>query len=306
MKKRIPGELILLLTAVIWGYGFVAVANSLDSMTPFQLLFLRFGIASVVLSTVFIRRLRNLRRPTIRKGTILGALLFLGFVLQTIGMKYTTPSKNAFLTGVNVIIVPLIAWFLYKRKLTRQEVVGSILAMIGIGLLTLQINGPVNIGDLLTLGCAVAFAFQIFYTTLYMEGENPVDMALVQIITSMLLSGAAVLFERAPIAMPPQSGVLSILYLAIFSTSITTILQSWGQKYSSETRSAILLSTESLWGTLFSFLFLGEAMTFRLLAGGLIIFASILLAQIKPKESSIEPAVPSQGVVKSTAVSDQV
>ena len=306
MKKRIPGEVILLLTAVIWGYGFVAVANSLDSMTPFQLLFLRFGIASVVLSTVFFRRLRGLTKPTIRKGAILGALLFLGFVLQTIGMTYTTPSKNAFLTGVNVIIVPLIAWFLYKRKLTRQEVAGSILAMIGIGLLTLQFNGNVNIGDLLTLGCAVAFAFQIFYTTLFMDGENPVDMALVQIITSMLLSGGAVLLERAPITMPPQSGVLSILYLAIFSTSITTILQSWGQKYSSETRSAILLSTESLWGTLFSFLFLGEAMTLRLVAGGLIIFASILLAQIKPKEAPSERSTPAHTAHDPLAVPDQM
>lgn len=290
MKKRVPGELILLLTAIIWGYGFVAVANSLGSLTPFQILFLRFGIASVILIAVFFQRFRRLKKTTIRKGAILGTLLFIGFVLQTFGMKYTTPSKNAFLTGVNVIIVPLIAYFLYKRRLTKQEAAGSVLAIIGIGLLTLQTSGAVNIGDLLTLGCAVAFAFQIFYTTIYMEGEHPVDMAIVQLVTSMLLAGGALLIEGAPVAMPPQSAILSILYLAVFSTTLTTVLQSWGQKYSSETRAAILLSTESLWGTLFSFLFIGEAMTLRLIAGGLIIFVSILLAQVKsPGAPALDP-----------------
>lgn len=281
--KKIPGELILLLTAIIWGYGFVAVANSLGSLTPLQLLFFRFSIASLLLAILFFKNIRTMKRPTIKKGAVLGTLFFIGFVFQTIGMKYTTPSKNAFLTSVNVIIVPLIAYFLYQRRLTKQEVLGALLSLVGIGLLTLKVSGAVNIGDLLTLGCAVAFAFHIFYTTLYMENESPVDIAIIQTVTAMILSGASVLLEGAPLALPGQTGILSVLYLAFFSNTLTTLLQAWGQKTTTETRSAILLSTESLWGTLFSFLFLGEAMTVRLLLGGLLIFAAILLAELKPK-----------------------
>lgn len=287
MKKRIPGELILLLTAIIWGYGFVAVANSLDRLTPMQLLLLRFGIASLILVIVFNKNVRALKKTTLKKGVILGVLFFIGFVLQTFGMKYTTPSKNAFLTGVNVILVPLIAYFLFKRRLTRQEVIGAILSVIGIGLLTLRTDGQVNIGDLLTLGCAVAFAFHIFYTTLFMADESPVDIAIIQTVTSMVLAALAVAAEGAPMVSPDRNSLMSVLYLAIFSTTLTTLLQAYGQKYTSETRSAILLSTESLWGTFFSFVFLGEALTFRLIAGGLIIFAAILLAQIKPRPSAL-------------------
>lgn len=287
MKKRIPGELILLLTAIIWGYGFVAVANSLDRLTPMQLLLLRFGIASLILVIVFNKNVRALKKTTLKKGVILGVLIFIGFVLQTFGMKYTTPSKNAFLTGVNVILVPLIAYFLFKRRLTRQEVIGAILSVIGIGLLTLRTDGQVNIGDLLTLGCAVAFAFHIFYTTLFMADESPVDIAIIQTVTSMVLAALAVAAEGAPMVSPDRNSLMSVLYLAIFSTTLTTLLQAYGQKYTSETRSAILLSTESLWGTFFSFVFLGEALTFRLIAGGLIIFAAILLAQIKPRPSAL-------------------
>ena len=289
MKKRIPGELILLLTAIIWGYGFVAVANSLDNLTPFQLVLLRFGIAAVILILVFQKNFRKLKVSSIKKGSILGVLFFIGFALQTFGIQYTTPSKNAFLTGVNVIIVPLIAFFLFKRKLTRQEVLGAILSMIGIGILTLQTGGQVNIGDLLTLGCAIAFAFHIFFTTLFMEHESPIDIAIVQTLTCAILAGIAVLMEGAPIVRLDRTSLMSVLYLALFSTMLSTVFQAYGQKTTSETRSAILLSTESLWGTFFSFLFLGEAMTPRLVIGGLIIFSSIVLAQINPKTKSIIP-----------------
>ena len=287
MKTRIPGELILLLTAIIWGYGFVAVANSLDNLTPFQLVLLRFGIAAVILIVVFQKNFRKLKAASLKKGSVLGVLFFIGFSLQTFGIQYTTPSKNAFLTGVNVIFVPVIAFFLFKRKLTRQEVFGAILSVIGIGILTLQTDGQVNVGDLLTLGCAVAFAFHIFFTTLFMEHESAIDIAIVQTLTCAILAGIAVLIEGAPMITPDRTSLISVLYLAIFSTMLTTVFQAYGQKTTSETRSAILLSTESLWGTFFSFLFLGEAMTLRLVVGGLIVFGAILLAQIKPKSKSI-------------------
>lgn len=284
MKKRIPGEVYLLLTAIIWGYGFVAVANSLEQFSPFQLLFIRFFTASVFLVVIFHKRVPQLMKTTMKKGAILGIAYFTGFALQTVGMMYTTASKSAFLTGLNVVIVPIISYFLYKRKLTKQEVFGSVLAVVGMGILTIRLDGTVNIGDLLTIGCAIAFAAQIFFTTLFMEGENPIDITITQIVACTMIASVAALFEGAPIPNPDQNGVLSILYLALFSTAITTVMQSHGQKYTSETRSAILLSTESLWGTFFAVLFLGDALTAKIIIGGLAIFGAVLLSEIKPKQ----------------------
>ncbi len=289
MKKRIPGEVVLLLTAVIWGYGFVAVANSLEQFTPFQLLFVRFLTASVLLLIVFHKRVPQFKKRTLINGSILGIAFFSGFALQTVGMVYTTTSKTAFLTGLNVVIVPFISYFLFKRKLSRRESFGALLALMGMGLLTVQLDGSVNIGDLLVIGCAVAFAFQIFLTTVFMENENPIDITIIQIVSCTLISGVAALIERAPIVMPDSAGIRSILYLAVFSTAITTLMQSYGQKYTSETRSAILLSTEALWGTFFAVIFLGEALTWKILLGGLTIFAAILLSELKPKSKAAVP-----------------
>ena len=105
---------------------------------------------------------------------MLGLFLYGAFALQTVGLQYTTPSKNAFLTAVNVIVVPFISFVIFKRKFDRYELMGAVLAMTGVGAISLQLNGGVNIGDVLTLGCAVLFAFQIFYTSVYVQKEDPI------------------------------------------------------------------------------------------------------------------------------------
>lgn len=282
MKKRIPGEVILLLTAIIWGYGFVAQANSLDQLTAFQVVFLRFVISSGLLLVIFHRRLKHIRKATWKKGIILGFFFFLGFILQTMGMMTTTASKSAFITGTNVIIVPIISYFIFRRRLSRQEVLGAVMALTGLAILTLRLQGGVNTGDLLIFGCAVAFAFQIFFTTMFMKDESAIEITIVQILACTLFASLGALMEGAPLPRPEAATLQPILYLAIFSTTITTFTQAFGQKTTSETRSAIFLSTEALWGTFFSFLFLGEEMTVRIILGGLIIFAAILVSELKP------------------------
>lgn len=281
MKRKIPGEVVLLLTAIIWGYGFVAQANSLDQLTAFQVVFLRFIISSGLLILIFHRRLRHIRKTTWKKGAILGVFFFLGFIHQTMGMMTTTASKSAFITGTNVVIVPIIAFFIFRRRLSKQEVIGAVMALAGLAVLTLEIQGGVNVGDLLILACAAAFAFQIFFTTVFMKDESAIEITIVQILACTALATVGALLEGAPLPQPNSASMMPILYLAIFSTTITTLTQAYGQKTTSETRSAIFLSTEALWGTLFSFLFLGEEMTIRIIVGGLIIFTAILVSEIK-------------------------
>ncbi len=279
--KKYTSEIALLITAIIWGSGFVASSISLKYFTPYQVLVVRFFIGAVVLSLVFMKRIRKIKKSTIGKGVVLGFFLYGAFALQTIGLQYTTPSKNAFLTAVNVIIVPFISFVIFKRKFDRYELVGAMLAMAGVGTISLQISGGINLGDILTLGCAVLFAFQIFYTSIYVQKEDPILLTLIQMVTATILGTILVLVNGETQFPIGGEGLISLLYLGIFSTTIAFLLQTVAQKYTSETKTAIILSTEAFWGMILSVIILKEALTGRMIMGGALIFLAIIVSETK-------------------------
>ncbi|MDN7242172.1 DMT family transporter [Planococcus sp. N028] len=280
MRKHL-GEIFLIITAVIWGSGFVANAIALDHWTPYQILAGRFLIGAAMLIAIFYRNIGSLNKKTIIQGVILGIFLYAAFALQTVGLQYTTPSKNAFLTAVNVVIVPFLALVLYRRKIDFFELSGAILAMIGVGVLSLKVNGAVNIGDLLTLGCAVFFALQIFYTAKYVKDSDPILLTLVQISTAAVIGVLVVAFKGDPIVAVEREGILSLVYLGVFSTTIAYLLQTMAQKWLSETTAAIILSTESFWGMVFSVALLAEVMTFKMVIGAALILCAIIISETK-------------------------
>lgn len=279
--RKYMGEFALTITAIIWGSGFVGSAIALEHFTPYQILAGRFLIGAVILSIIFYKRLKTINKSTIIKGAILGIFLYLGFVLQTVGLQFTTPSKNAFLTAVNVVIVPFIGFLLYKRKMDFYELTGAILAMVGVGVLSLKLSSDINIGDLLTLGCAVGFAFNIFYTAKYAKDSDPILLTLVQMITAAVIGFVFVFFEGESFQAVETEGMLSLLYLGIFSTTICYLLQTVALKWISETKGAIILSTEAFWGTVFSVVILGEMMTFKMVIGAILILAAIIISETK-------------------------
>lgn len=280
MRKYI-GEIMLCITAIIWGSGFVVSAISLDYYTPYQVLAGRFLVGFIILSIIFHKNLKKLNRGVIIKGFILGALLYIAFALQTVGLQYTTPSKNAFLTAVNVVIVPFIAFLAYKRKIDKFELTGAILAIIGIGFLSLQFTTEVNVGDLLTLGCAVGFAYQIFYTGKYVKDEDAITLTIVQMFFAALLACLVVVVKGETNFSMELEAVSSIFYLGLFSTTIAYLFQTIALKFTNETKTAIILSTESFWGMVFSILLLGEALTTRMIIGAILILCAIIVSETK-------------------------
>jgi drug/metabolite transporter (DMT)-like permease len=216
------------------------------------------------------------------KGVILGTILYIAFALQTVGLQYTTPSKNAFLTAVNVVIVPIIAYLIYKRRIDRYEMLGSVIAIVGIGLLSLQGSMTINIGDALSLACAVGFAFDIFYTNLFVQKEDAISLTIVQFITATLISVVAVFIQGDIPTTLEKEAVYSIVYLAIFSTTIAYLFQNMAHQYTTATKAAIILSTESFFGMLLSVLFLHEVLTARMAMGAVLIMIAILIAELKP------------------------
>lgn len=280
MRKYI-GELGLAVVAIIWGSGFVASAVSLEHFTPYQILAIRFLIGIILLSIVFFKKLKNIKKSTIIKGAIIGVFLYLAFALQTVGLVYTTPSKNAFITAVNVVIVPFIAFFIFKRKMDKFELFGALLAIVGIGVLSLKLSGGVNFGDFLTLLCAVAFAFHIIYTAKFVKNEDPVLLTVVQMAAATVLGFIVVLFKGETNFVSNFEGVSAVLYLGIISTTIAFLLQTVAQKYTTETKAAIILSTEAFWGMVFSIIILSEVLTGKMVIGATLILAAIIISETK-------------------------
>ena len=153
----------LVLVTIIWGGGFTASDIALESMTPFQIMTVRFFLAAILMGLISIRSLKGMKKEEIRAGILMGIALFAAFALQIVGLQYTTPSKNAFLTALNVVIVPFIAFLILKKKISPKGILGAVMSVIGVALLSLKGDFSLGLGDGLTLLCAVGFAFQIFF-----------------------------------------------------------------------------------------------------------------------------------------------
>ncbi|MEK4425524.1 DMT family transporter [Solibacillus sp. FSL K6-1523] len=280
--QKYKGEILMLITAVMWGSGFIGMAVGLEYWTVFQLMAGRFLLASIILSIIFYKKLKLITKSVLWKGAVLGAILFGAFTLQTMGLEYTTPSKNAFLTALNVIIVPIIAYVIYKRRIDRFEFIAAGMAIVGIGFLSLQDSLTINFGDFLSILCAVGFAFDIFYTNVFVKTEDALALTIVQFYTATILSMISLLALGEVPTTYSTEGIYIILYLAVFCTAVAYVCQNIGMQYANPTKSAIILSTEALFGTMFSVWLLSEILTGRMWIGCVLIFVAIIFAEVKP------------------------
>lgn len=271
----------LFLVAIIWGGGFVAVKDALNCVKPFQMMAIRFVIATLLMVIIFWKKLKFIKKADVLAGTVAGFFLFTGFALQTIGLQYTTAGKQAFLTGTYVVIVPFLYWALTHKRPDIYSIVATIIAFIGISLLTLEGKLTLGIGDILTLLCALFFAAQIVAIDFYTEKHDPILLTIVQSISVMVFSViGAVLFE-GNIESFTTSGVASIVYLGLFSTFLAFIVQNVAQKYTSSTHTAIILSLESFFGSVFAVMLLHEHFTMKMILGCIFIFIAIITAETK-------------------------
>ena len=226
-------------------------------------------------------KFKNIRKDEIIYGSILGVALFSGFALQIIGLKYTTPSNNAFLTATNVVMVPFIAYIIGRKKLNKADITGSFTALIGVGVLSLQSNFSLGTGDILTLFCALGFAFQIYLTGIFGKKIRPSILNFLQMFTAFCLSVIGLLFSGSINLSLSTQGISAIIYLGVVSTAICYFLQTAAQKHVDETKSAIILSMEAVFGTLFSIILLGEKPTLKMVIGGIMILSAVLMSELQ-------------------------
>ena len=245
----------------------------------------RFTIASVVLALIFLPRLKKMDKSTFFHGMILGVFLFCAYAFQTVGIQFTTAGKNAFLTTTYVMMVPFLAWIFYKTRPSVYAFVAAIIALVGIGFLSLQgesSDNIINIGDVLTIICGFFFAIHIVFIGKYTQNEDPVLLTILQLGFSALFSWILAPFMdgKFPLAEIKRPDViLSMFYLGLFSTLLGFLLQNVCQKYLKASTASLLLSFEAVFGVLFSIIFLKEYLTGKMIFGCFLIFFALILSE---------------------------
>lgn len=276
----------LIFVTIIWGFAFVVVKDSLDSIGPVWMVAFRFTIAAVGLSLFTIKRFQNKTRHDWFNGLVTGFFLYAAYLTQTIGCNYTTAGKNAFLTTVYVMLVPLLSWPLYKKRPGWYVFVAAAMSLTGIGLLSLG-NGDkgINIGDLLTLVCGLFYALHILWTEkCNKEGADTIFLTVQQFIFAALFAWLSAPFIDGSF---PTEGlmnnkvILSMLYLGVLSSLLAFLLQNISLKYLSGPLASLFMSFESVFGILFSIIFLHEAVSVKMAFGCILIFMAVVLAETR-------------------------
>lgn len=295
MRSKTPArwqaDLALAFVALVWGATFVVVKNALSEISTMYFLALRFSLAAASMALMFCRPLQQARARVVARGLAGGAaagvFLWLGYVLQTFGLKYTTAGKSGFLTGFYIALVPVLSAAIYRRWPQPRELIGIAIATAGMALMTMPQAGSgfyIDSGDLLTLGCALVFAVHLLVLGYYSKRELFQAVALGQIGCCAVLSLVSFLWEP-PVAAWSKNVIFAIVLTAIFATALAFALQTWGQKYTSPTRTALIFALEPVFALVTAVWIGREALTAAALAGGALILAGILAVELKPAPS---------------------
>ncbi len=267
--------LALLLVSALWGTTFVLVKSGLRDSSPLLFVGLRFTVAAIVTLVLFPRR--AFAGGAWLRGIPLGLALVAAYASQTIGLATTTPARSAFLTALNVALVPLWAALLLRHRPRLLALVGLAGSLVGIALLTSPEGGSWNAGDAWTIACAVLFALHVVLITRW--GESFATEAL---LLSQLAVTAGVALALSPLEgarlMPTPRLAIALLGTALFATAGTTWLQLRYQPRVDPTLTAILYATEPIFAALFSWFMLGETMSATALAGSACIVGGAVLA----------------------------
>lgn len=276
-------ELAIAAVAFLWGATFIIVKNSLDDASTFVFLSLRFSIASGLLCFLLRSRLRRTGAADWRGGLLCGFLLFLGYALQTAGLRATSASNSAFITGLYVVLVPLFASLVHRIRPRPLEVAGAVAAVAGTGLMTsLDAGLNLNTGDLLTAACAVAFSAHILAVAHYSKSMNYERLSLYQVGGVALFSWLAAASLEAPRVDWTPRLWFGLLSTAVFATALSFLLYTWAQKHTTAARSALIFALEPVFAGLTAWAVAGEAWTGRSLSGAALILAGIVLVEVKP------------------------
>ena len=280
-NKANLGRTCLILTTLIWGSSFVILKSALDSITPLWVLAIRFSGAAILMLIACLPRLKKLDKRYVTGGCLMGLCLAAAYIVQTYGLVYTTPGKNAFLTTTYCILVPCLYWAISGKRPDKYNIIAALVCLVGVGFVCLGNDLSINVGDMLTILCGLFYGLHIIVTSRTAENRDPVLITMLQFATAAVVCFiGAVLFEPAPHDI--GSGTwLSIAYMTFICTGLCYILQTVGQKYTPPSQTAVILTLESVFGSAISVILGVESLTFNIALGFFLIFIAIITSETK-------------------------
>jgi len=288
MSRRLQANLSLVVCSLIWGSTFVIVGRALADASVFPFLAARFTLAALLMGAISLAELRQLSKLQIWRGVLIGMFMFGGYVFQTIGLLYTTPSKAAFVTGFSVVLVPAFMALFWTTHANVWVLAGALASLAGLYCLTVPANGftDIDFGSLLVLGCAVSFAFHIIFIGRYSAGFSVKALSFLQLATTAILSLVTLplLAALRPKSLRFQMTadlVIAILVTALLATVLAFSLQVWAQRRATASSTALILALEPLFAAVTSFFVLRERLGARALLGAALILAGIVVVELK-------------------------
>ncbi|MEO0281639.1 MAG: DMT family transporter [candidate division WOR-3 bacterium] len=271
---------MLLFTTVLWGLTFVTVKDGTKYSSFSVFIFIRFFVASVLIFPFAIKKLKFLSSKNIFDGFILGVFVFLGFFLQTVGLKYTTPSRSAFITGLSVIIVPFLSYFFFKKKIVFSTFIALLLSVSGLlFMFNPSFSTVINKGDIYTFLCAFVFAFVIIFVQIFNKRNDSFLLVFIQFLTVSFFSLIFIFFNDFYISFN-KNFFVGMFYTSVFATFLALLIQNRFQKDTDEVRAGIIYTLESVFASIFSYFIFKEHFTAGFLVGGALIFSGFLISKI--------------------------
>ena len=289
MNKKLlelRADFLLLTVAIAWGVTFLMVQDAIKSVPVYAFLFWRFGIATILMAIIAYKYFDKLNKQTILYGVILGCFLFSAFATQTFGLAYTKSSIIAFLTGLNVIIVPFLAYVVFKEHVRKMVFISSLIAVCGLYLLTMSGTLSLGKGEILGIICALLFALQILFTDKYSKRVNVYLLVLFQFITVTILSLIFSLsLDNATFNLDFNYTFLKALIItSIFATVYAFLIQTYMQQFTTPTKTAVIFSMEPVSAGVYGYFVGNELLSSIQLFGATLIIFALLLAEIKFKK----------------------
>jgi len=287
MSRNLKAHLLLLLTTFIWGATFVQIKDALRDISPLLFNALRMVVATVALLLMHWPHIRKINTGTLLAGARVGIFFGAGYEFQTAGLKLTTASKSGFLTGVSVVLVPVFLAIFWRKAVGRWTAIGVLAAMAGLFLLTVPGGAAgwgdfksVNTGDLLTLGCAVAFAFQVIFVGRATRAHAFQQIAFLQVAAAAIFMVPAVPLLEHTYVIWSWRVIIAIMVTALLSTAAAFTMQAWAQQFVGATNTALILALEPVFAWLTSYIILGESLKLRAALGAILIVAGLLASEL--------------------------
>ena len=289
MKKNGLGVLALLVVTIAWGASFVVMKPAMEKIPVFDFLAIRFTIAAALMIAVKPQVLKAFRGKTLLYGIILGVILGFSYVTQTIGLTLSTAAITSFITGLYVILTPILIWAIFKKKPKSIVAIGAVLATVGLGFITIK-DASFDFGQIWTILCALGFASHIVGLSRWSPGKDVYALTVIQLTTVAAVCWIGALPDGY---QEPVDGQVwfAVLFTAVFATALAFFIQTWTQSIMDASRVAIILTMEVVFAALTSVAVGQEILSLQTIFGGTLMLTAMLLIEWPRKDSEPEDLV---------------